>query len=101
MLVSSGRDAPIAFWDVSTGAHLKSITPQQTTYSIAFSPDGRRLASSHQREINFWDIGTGELMKTLSGHTDYYIYAIVFSPDGKTLISGSYDRTMIFWDINP
>ena len=30
-------------------------------------------------------------MKTLSGHTDFYIYAIVFSPDGKTLISGSYE----------
>ena len=100
MLVSSSRDAPIELWDVSTGEHLKSITPQQTTYSIAFSPDGRTLASSHQGEINFWDIGTGERTKTFTGHTDYVI-PIAFSPDGKTLISGSNDRTMIFWEINP
>ena len=99
MLVSSSRDAPIEFWDVSTGERLKSIKPQQTTHAIAFSPDGRRLASSHQGEINLWDIGTGERTKTFTGHTDY-VFPIAFSPDGKTLISGSFDRTMIFWEID-
>ena len=101
MLVSSSRDAPIELWDISTGEHLKSITPQQTTHFIAFSPDGGTLASSHQGEINLWDIETGERTKTFTGHTDYVFYPIVFSPDGKGLISGSYDRTMIFWEINP
>ena len=100
MLASSSRDESIQFWDVNTGEHLKSITPEKTTISIAFSPDGRTLASSHEREINLWDIDTGELTETFTGHTDY-IYSIVFSPDGKTLISGSYDRTMVFWEINP
>ena len=95
ILVSSGRNSPIEFWDVNTGEHLKSITPQKITHAIAFSPDGRTLASSHQTEINLWNVDTGELTETFTGHTDY-IYPIVFSPDGKTLISGSYDRTMIF-----
>ena len=100
ILVSLSRDDIIRFWDPNTGEHLKSITPQEPAHSIAYSPDGRTLASSHAREINLWNTETGELTATFTGHNDS-IYPIAFSPDGKTLISGSYDRTMIFWEINP
>ncbi len=100
ILVSSSRDDIIRFWDANTGEHLKSITPQEPTHSIAYSPDGRRLASSHDRKINLWDTETGKLTATFTGHNDS-IYPIAFSPDGKTLMSGSYDSTMIFWEINP
>ena len=108
MIVSSSDDNIIRFWDTKTGEHIKSIGPKKPTISVAFSPDGRTLASSHrgetnpwdQGEINLWDINTGKLKKTFTGHTGY-INTVVFSPDGKTLMSGSSDSTMIFWEINP
>ena len=98
VLVSSNRDNSIDFWDVSTGEHLRSIVPQKITNAIAFSPDGQTLASSHAREINLWDIGTGDITETFTGHADD-IFPIVFSPDGKVLISGGDDDTIRAWDM--
>jgi WD40 repeat protein len=46
-----------------------------------------------------WDVNTGNCIKTLTGHTNW-VWAVVFSPDGKTLVSGSCDRTVRLWDVS-
>ena len=68
-------------------------------YSVAFSRDGRTLASgSDDKTIKLWDPVSGQLFRTLADHGEV-IYAVAFSPDGRTLASGSGDNTIKLWDV--
>ncbi len=67
-------------------------------YRIAWSPDGRMLASpSHDKTIRLWDAESGELRQTVEGHSDS-VYSVAWSPDGRTLASASSDRTVRLWN---
>jgi WD40 repeat protein len=71
-----------------------------SVYSVAFSPDGRLLASgSRDNTVRLWDLGTGATMQTLKGHSGW-VYAVAFSPDGRFLASGLDDWTVRLWDVN-
>ncbi|HET9255398.1 MAG TPA: TIR domain-containing protein, partial [Pseudonocardiaceae bacterium] len=73
-----------------------------TVYSVAFSPDGRTLASaSDDRTVRLWDLGDSHHpapLATLSGHTDT-VRSVALSPNGRTLASASDDRTIRLWDL--
>ena len=85
--LSSVPDAKLLFALEGHGGYVRSI---------AFSPDGRTLASgSEDGTIKMWDVATGTLLRTIGWHQGT-VHSLAFSPDGKILASGS--DAVRLWD---
>ncbi|MFH8799416.1 trypsin-like peptidase domain-containing protein [Streptomyces sp. NPDC017936] len=80
-------------------AHRRLTGHDQPLQSVAFSPDGRTLATaSDDHSVRLWNVATGKPGRTLSGHTAP-VYSVAFSPDGRTLATGSWDHTARLWNV--
>lgn len=111
MLVSGDEYGTIRLWDTATG-ELRSILNWRrgaATYALAFSPSGRFIASGHREAVKLWDntvkpkrqtddaIGDYQHALEIREHKDY-VSKLAFSPDEKTLLTGSKDGTIQAWD---
>ncbi len=80
---------------------VKTPIPRENSTSItsmAFSPDGKRLASgSSDGTVTLWDVPREKKPRTLLGHTRE-VDSVAFSSDGKQLASGSMDKTVKLWN---
>ena len=108
--IRHGKMGEIRFWDATTLESRMVIIPPigcQRPQTLRFSPCGKYLAVGAQWQdgqekvsVRLWDINTGENIHTFWGHpTD--VWSIDFSPDGELLASGSYDGTILLWDVKP
>ena len=92
----------VSVWDVDSGKRLYLLPYDagQIVLHGAFSPDGRVLATadfSGTNLIRLWDLATGK--GRLLGKTTHFLFAMVFSPDGKRLALADQDRTLLCWNV--
>jgi WD40 repeat protein len=90
-------------WDLETGKPMLSDADARghtsPAVSLAFSPDGKRLASAahDDQTVRVWELPSGRLLHTMRGHTSY-IRSVQFTQDGSRLVSGGGDSTVRIWD---
>ena len=87
-------------WDVAMGKERSVFpVPNGGAWSVAFSPDGKTLASGHCHfgSIRLWEIATGRVWKTFCT-PGARILTLAFSPDGKRLTSGSFGNAARLFD---
>ena len=67
--------------------------------SVALSPDSRYVAASNDiGMLRMWDFRSGQLLERWKADTQT-LWSVVFTPDGKGLLSGGNDSTLRSWDI--
>jgi WD40 repeat protein/tRNA A-37 threonylcarbamoyl transferase component Bud32 len=105
-------------WDAATGRQLHTLhVPGLPFETLQFSPDSRLLLGTFKtsttdviiryrdgvecmhthRVVRLWDVATGKEVRVLRGHTDRVVSAC-FSPDGRRILTASWDQTARIWD---
>ena len=109
-LASGGDDRIVKLWNVAqiNGQRLDTEAEQEPVAllghtsqinSLAFSPDGKNLASgSNDDTIKLWNAPLEQERPLLEGHSKF-VSSVAFSPDGTLMASGSGDGCVILWDV--
>ncbi|MET9002700.1 WD40 repeat domain-containing protein [Amycolatopsis sp. NPDC004169] len=88
----------LTLWNLDTGTPTRLTGHTGAVLNVAFSPDGRRIATaSVDRTVLIWDPTTGAVLKTLGGHAGP-VNGLQFSPDGRLLATAGHDLTVKLWD---
>jgi WD40 repeat protein len=103
-LASAGWDTTVRVWDVRTGGAVSTYRKHtRTVFSLAFSPDGWRIASGSTQlaeaepsELKIWDAKTGQEVLHPRGNSE--AFSVVFSPDGRWLVTGNQRGNVNVWD---
>lgn len=109
-LASGSLDKTVGLWNLEARELICTLADRRDPiHAVTFSPDGKSLASGGESKyktadgrkttIYLWDVESKKLIRTFSKH-DLRVNTLVFSPDGKTLVSGSNDFTVRVWDVN-
>lgn len=98
LLAAGCNDKKVRLYEAATGKLQRELqAPRAWINSVAFSRDGRYLASCTQ-PIKVWEAATGKEVATVKGCSDWP-HGISFSPDGKRLAVCGLDGRVHVWDI--
>ncbi len=94
-------DPTVYVWDTKTGKLLKSLeAPMQFLEGLAWSPDGKRLASvARDNVLRVWDVEAGKELRQFSEPARTFRH-VAWSPDGRRLATSSEDHTAYLWDVD-
>jgi WD40 repeat protein len=88
----------VTVWRLRTKSHVVLRPRGGVVWSVAFSPDGRRVASGSDDNVaRIWNLRTGDTT-SLSGQEGPVVH-VAFSPDGSSLLTASQDETARIWDV--
>jgi WD40 repeat protein/nucleoside phosphorylase len=114
-IASAGGDGTVRVWEAGTGQELATyygqtrllnkVNIQTTIYTLAWSPEGLRIASGGSGpKVHVWSAATGQTLALYEGHSGLlpYVWAIAWSPDGKRIASAcsitGLDKTVHIWN---
>ena len=75
------------------------MPPTSEAMGLAFSPDGRLVASSGGDGVRLWESVSGQERRHYNGHPKGLVQTIDFSPDGARLASAGLDGTALVWRV--
>ena len=98
-IACAGEDGTLLILDANTGMQKTSILGHTNRVSsIAFSPDGSRIASGRGQQVLLWDVNTTEIVTTFNTN-GLGVRVVTFDQSGSTLASGNEDNTLLLWDM--
>jgi WD40 repeat protein len=93
-----GEDV-VKLWDVATIKLAQTISAGDNVYSLAFNPDDKMLAAGLGGAIKMLDLSRGKEMAAFRSDNADAITQVVFTSQGRYLISGSQDGTIQVWEV--
>lgn len=91
-------DAGIDLWDIASGRIVRTLSGYPG-YALAFSGDGRLLASGSADGFRVWDVSTGRKLLDLPGPHTHPSQSVAFSPDGRLLVTSGGEVTSDRWEL--
>jgi hypothetical protein len=102
--MAAARHRDVLLVEAATGKIEQTLAGAENPINaVTFSPDSSRVAAAEGLpsvvgHVRVWKIGSPEA-RELTGHSDS-IYALAFSPAGDKLVTASYDKLLMLWDVN-
>jgi WD40 repeat protein/serine/threonine protein kinase len=104
-LLSDQRNGKQRLWDATTGKLIAVFGDGNESLrhvSVAFSPDGERVAAVAEKDVRMYDAATGQPLTSFGPH-EWHVDAITFSPDGKRICTRKIDSpgpsTFCLWNM--
>jgi WD40 repeat protein len=107
-IYSAGADKAMHVWKLASPAPTRNFAYGTAVDAVAFQPNGTLLgAAGHDGKVRFFDLVKNAQAKEISAHIRMVqknnvpqpVYSLTFSPDGKQLLTSSYDNSIKLWEV--